>query len=210
MSNLLQQLNREMSTTVAQVWSSLAQIKNGRGGAGAGTIWHRDGLVVTNAHVIRQHPTPTVILPDGRSLPGRVLAQDTQRDLAALAVEATNLPTIELGASQQLRPGDWVMALGHPWGVLGAATAGIVIDTGQPLELPRHRGELIQVSLHLRPGHSGGPMVDVRGRLVGINTMIAGPEVGLAIPLHTVKEFLRETLGSPVTGALESATGVGR
>jgi S1-C subfamily serine protease len=89
---------------------------------------------------------------------------------------------------------------------LGAVTAGIVIDTGQPPELPRYRGELIQVSLHLRPGHSGGPMVDVAGRLVGINTMIAGPEVGLAIPLQTVKEFLRQTLGSPVATALAPAS----
>jgi len=206
MSSSLQQLNQEMSTTVEQVWSSLVQINNGRGGAGAGTIWHPDGLVVTNAHVLQQHPNPTVTLPDGQSLPARRLAQDSQRDLAALAVEAANLPTIELGDSRRLRPGDWVLALGHPWGVLGAATAGIVIDTGQPPELSRYRGELIQVSLHLRPGHSGGPMVDVAGRLVGINTMIAGPEVGLAIPLHIVKEFLRETLGSPVTTALEPAS----
>jgi S1-C subfamily serine protease len=125
-------------------------------------------------------------------------------------VEAANLPTIELGNSQQLRPGDWVMALGHPWGVLGAATAGIVIDIGQPPEMPRYRGKLIQVSLHLRPGHSGGPMVDVRSRLVGINTMIAGPEVGLAIPLHTVKEFLQETLGSPVATVLEPGSGARR
>ena len=150
--------------------------------------------MITNAHVLQQYPTPNVILPDGRTLPARVLAQDTKRDLAALAITANGLPTIELGNSNQLQPGQWVLAMGHPWGVLGAVSAGIIIDTGQPPEIPGYQGELIQVSLHLRPGHSGGPLVDTQGRLVGINTMIAGPEVGLAIPLHVVKNFLREKL----------------
>ena len=194
MSNLWQQLNQDMSATVEKIRPSLVQIKNGRGGAGAGTIWHQDGLVITNAHVLQQYPTPNVILPDGRTLPARVLAQDTKRDLAALAITANGLPTIELGNSNQLQPGQWVLAMGHPWGVLGAVSAGIIIDTGQPPEIPGYQGELIQVSLHLRPGHSGGPLVDTQGRLVGINTMIAGPEVGLAIPLHVVKNFLREKL----------------
>ncbi len=201
MANLLQQLNEEMATIVANSRASLVQIKNGQGGAGAGTIWHREGLIITNAHVLQQHPNPTVILPDGRALPGRLLADDPGRDLAALAVAANDLPTIGLGNSNQLQPGQWVLAVGHPWGVLGAATAGIVIATGQPPELPGYRGELIQVSLHLRPGHSGGPLVDIAGRLVGLNTMIAGPEVGLAIPVHVVKAFLRERLGSPVVAA---------
>ena len=194
MPNLWQQLNQDMSATVEKIRPSLVQIKNGRGGAGAGTIWHQDGLVITNAHVLQQYPTPNVILPDGRTLPARVLAQDTKRDLAALAITANGLATIELGNSNQLQPGQWVLAMGHPWGVLGAVSAGIIIDTGQPPEIPGYQGELIQVSLHLRPGHSGGPLVDTQGRLVGINTMIAGPEVGLAIPLHVVKNFLREKL----------------
>jgi serine protease Do len=128
-------------------------------------------------------------------LPAHVLAADADRDIAALAVEANHLPTIALGESKQLRPGQWVLALGHPWGVLGAASAGVVIDTGRPPEMPNNRGEFIQVGLHLRPGHSGGPLVDAQGRLVGINTMITGPEVGLAVPVHEVKHFLRQHLG---------------
>jgi serine protease Do len=195
MSNLLQQLNNDMSTTVSNVRHSLVQINNGRGGAGAGTIWHEAGLIITNAHVA-QRETLKVSLPDERTLSARLLAYDVERDLAALAVDANDLPTIELGNSKQLQPGQWVLALGHPWGVPGAVTAGVVINTGPPPEIPT-RGELIQVGLHLRPGHSGGPLVDVHGRLVGINTMIAGPDVGLAIPVHVVKAFLREALGSP-------------
>lgn len=197
MSNVWQQLNGDMSGVVADVQRSLVQISNGRGGAGAGTIWHADGLIITNAHVVAGHQALKVTLPDGRTLPARVLATDSSRDLAALSVEASDLPTITVGDSRQLRPGQWVVAVGHPWGVPGAATAGIVIDTGAPPEMPGGRGEFVQVGLHLRPGHSGGPLVDVEGRLVGLNTMITGPEVGLAIPVHAIKTFLRRALGSP-------------
>jgi S1-C subfamily serine protease len=171
------------------------QITNGQRGAGAGTIWHADGLIVTNAHVVGRRSL-RVTLPDGRTLPARLLARDASRDLAALAVDATGLPTSELGQSKQLQPGQWVLALGHPWGVAGAVTAGVVIGVGPPPEMPLPQRELIQVGLRLRPGHSGGPLVDVHGRLVGINTMMAGPEVGLAVPVHVVKTFLRQALGS--------------
>jgi len=190
---LLQQLNAEMANVVDRVRGSLVQITNGRNGAGAGTIWHPEGLIITNAHVVRR-PSLSVTLPDGRRLPARVLAYDQTLDLAALRVDARNLPTIELGDSKRLQPGDWVLALGHPWGVTGAATAGVVIAVGVPPEMARMGRELVQVSLHLRPGHSGGPLVDVRGRLVGINTLMAGPDVGLAVPVHVVKSFLRSRL----------------
>lgn len=83
------------------------------------------------------------------------------------------------------------MALGHPWGVVGAATAGVVIAVGIPPEMPHLRQALIQVSLHVRPGYSGGPLVDEQGRLLGITTMMAGPDVGLAIPCHVVTGFVQ-------------------
>jgi serine protease Do len=192
-SDLLQQLNSELSDMVEATRRSLVSISNGRRGAGAGTIWHPEGLILTNAHVVQLH-SPQVTLPDGRTTPGRVLAHDTNLDLAALRVDANHLPTIELGQSQRLRPGDWVLALGHPWGVTGAATAGVVIGMGPPPEVGMPERELLHVGLHLRPGHSGGPLVDIEGRLVGINTMMAGPDVGMAVPVHVVKSFLRQSL----------------
>lgn len=195
MSRLLRQLNQELENAVEKARPSLVQISNGRG-AGAGTIWHPEGLILTNAHITHRHRNLQATLPDGRRLPARLLAEDTDRDLAALAVDATQLATIKLGQSQTLQPGQWVVAIGHPWGVLGAVTAGVVIDTGPPSEQPFSNREFIQVGLHLRPGHSGGPLVDSSGRLVGINTMMAGPDVGLAVPLHVVKAFLRQRLGS--------------
>jgi len=194
MENLLDRLNAELSEVVDAAERSLVQITNGSRGAGAGTIWHADGLIITNAHVVR-HRHPQVTLPDGRRFPARVLAYDAGLDVAALAIDAHDLPTIEPGDSRSLRPGDWVMALGHPWGVLGAATAGTVIGVGPSPEGIAGGRDLVQVSLHMRPGHSGGPLIDVRGRLTGINAMIAGPDVGFAVPVHVVRDFLRRALG---------------
>jgi len=194
MNHLLATLNNEMSAVIQRVQQSLVQVQNGRRGNGAGTIWHSDGLILTNAHVV-QRRQPQVTLWDGRSYPSQLLAYDEKRDLAALAIQAEELTTIELGNSKTLRAGDWVIAAGHPWGITGAVSAGAVIAMGVPLELPHYPGELVQVGLQLRPGHSGGPLVDGHGRLLGINTMIAGPQVGLVIPVHIVAAFLKENLG---------------
>jgi serine protease Do len=191
---VLLELNADLSNVVARVQRSLVHIHNGKQGSGAGTIWHPQGLIVTNAHVAGRGLLK-IDLPDGRALPAQILARDSDSDLAALRVEASDLPSIQLGDSRRLRPGEWVMAVGHPWGVPGAATAGVVIGMGaQWPEMPRNGRDWVVVSLHMRPGHSGGPLVDVRGRLVGINTMINGPDVGVAIPVHVVVEFLRQAL----------------
>ena len=205
-TNLLKQIDADLSAVVEQVRGSLVEISNGRRGHGAGTIWHPDGLIVTNAHVVHVQ-SPKVTLPDGQELPARLLAHDPALDVAALKVDASNLPTVALGDSTKLRAGEWVLALGHPWGVEGAATGGIVIGVGSEWpELPRPGrgdsrvsrsqtgGEWLVASLHLRPGHSDGPMVDAHGRLVGINTMMAGLGVGVAVPVHVVKRFLQDVM----------------
>lgn len=193
-----QQLNADLAAAVSDARRGLVQITNGRSGAGAGTIWHPAGLVVTNAHVVARHHGLHVTLPGGETLPARVIAADADRDLAALVVEADDLPTIALGDSRTVFPGQWVTAIGHPWGILGAATGGIVIAVGADLpEAPRPGGhEWIVVDLHMRPGHSGGPLVDEQGRLIGINTMIAGPDVGFAVPVHAVAAFLKRHLSA--------------
>ncbi|RME99485.1 MAG: hypothetical protein D6768_14955 [Chloroflexi bacterium] len=107
-----------------------------------------------------------------------------------MAVDERNLPVITLGSAKGLQPGELVLALGHPWGVKGAVSAGPVINVGLPPKNPRLTQEYVQAGLQLRPGHSGGPLVDTAGRLVGVNTLITGPEVGLAVPVYTVKQFL--------------------
>jgi serine protease Do len=193
---MLRELNDGLAAVAANARRSLVQVASGPG-SGAGTIWHSDGLIVTNAHVIGHGPIK-VALPDGRSFPAKVLTSDDDLDLAALYIEANNLPTIEPGSSKALQAGQWVIALGHPWGVIGGSTAGIVIGSGAEFpEMPANGREWIVVSLHLRPGHSGGPLLDSDGRLIGINTLITGPDVGFAIPAHVVKHFLRQQLGTP-------------
>ena len=198
MSNLLQQLNTELGGLVETARRSLVQVHSGTSGVGAGTVWHPDGLIITNAHVVRNR-SPKVILPDGDARRARVLALDQERDLAALVVEAPQLAAIELGRSRDLRPGEWVLALGHPWSVPGAATGGVVIGTGTDLpDIPLSGQDWVAISLPLRPGNSGGPLVDASGRLVGVNTMMVGPEVGMAVPVDAVKAFLKQALSTTV------------
>jgi len=184
------------------VLRSVVQVRDSARGAGAGTIWHNDGLIITNAHVARGGALQ-VALYDGRVLNATVIARDDKRDLAALSIEANDLPTIPLGNSAQLLAGQWVMALGHPWGVMNATTGGVVIGVGKNLpELPGMRQDWVVADLHLRPGNSGGPMVDVAGRLIGVNTLMTGPGVGVAVSVDAAKQFLRDVLGTPTADAV--------
>jgi serine protease Do len=194
MVRLQDSLNVELAGVVEKVRRSLVKVRHGRHGTGAGTVWHAQGLIVTNAHVVGRGPVK-VDLPDGRTFPAQIMAVDPERDLAALRVEVEGLSTIQLADSHAVRSGQWVTALGHPWGVQGAATSGVIIGMGKEWpEMPRSRHDWLVVGLHLRPGHSGGPLVDVRGRLLGVNAMINGPDVGLAIPVHVVVGFLKQSL----------------
>jgi len=192
---LVDSINDQLAAVVAEARRSLVQVHSAGQGNGAGTILHADGLIVTSAHVV-QRRSPEVTLADGQTMPGRLLAYDEQLDLAVVAVDANNLPTIPLGNGKQLRAGQMVVALGHPWGIIGATTAGMVITVGRPMGGIPYDGEMIQVGCWLRPGHSGGPMVDGQGKLVGINTMISGPKVGMAVPIQVVKRFLKQALGA--------------
>lgn len=191
----IEELDAERNRQIVVAQQATVQIRASRGSHGAGTIVHGDGLVITNAHVVRGR-SPEIVLSNGDRFQGRLLSYDERTDLAAISVESESLPTLTFGNSRLVRPGSLVVALGHPWGVVGAATAGMVISVGYPVERLPYDGELIQVGLHLRPGHSGGPLINDEGEVVGINTMIAGPHVGLAIPAVTVARFLQETLGS--------------
>jgi serine protease Do len=190
MSKFMKQLDDDLAAVVAKTQESLVQISNGPRGQGAGVIWSSEGLILTNAHVLRRRSLQ-VTLADGRKLPLEILAIDRKNDLAFLHVSAESLHAIERRDSRNLQPGEWVFAMGHPWGVAGAASGGVVIGMGSQLpENPRPNQEWIAVNLPLRPGHSGGPLVDIRGRLVGINAIMAGYSVGLAIPVHVAETFL--------------------
>lgn len=187
----LQNLNNDLAALIDNARASLVEIRNGHG-AGAGVIVRADGLIVTNAHVIGRRGL-RAILPDKRELPARLIAYDREHDLAALSIDANNLRAIEFGDSKNLKPGTWVMSIGHPWGVHDAATAGIVIACGADLpEFQTGGREFVVADVHMRPGHSGGAMIDSEAKLIGVNVMINGPDVGMAVPAHVVQNFLRE------------------
>lgn len=160
-----------------------------RGGNGAGVVWRPDGLIVTNRHVVRGDGAD-IVLADGRRFAARVEARHPERDLALLKVEADDLPAVAVGDSSRVRPGQLVLAIGHPLGFRGAVTAGIVVAAGQAAtpEGPR-TGDWLQTDVTLMPGNSGGPLVDARGRVVGINTMVNGA-LSLAIPSQAVENFV--------------------
>ncbi|HVU12563.1 MAG TPA: trypsin-like peptidase domain-containing protein [Phototrophicaceae bacterium] len=197
MASIFEQLNGALAGVLDNVAASVVQVRDESRGAGAGTIWHADGLIITNAHVV-QHGPLKVALHDGRVLNARVIARDDQRDLAALSIDARDLPTIQVGSARHLQPGQWVMAVGHPWGVTNAATEGVLIGVGHQTELPGVHHDWIVADLHLRPGNSGGPLVDINGRMIGVNTLMTGPGVGVAVSVDSVKEFLKGALGSSV------------
>ncbi len=195
------ELSDALSGVAGRIRRSLAVVHNGRRGAGAGVVWRSSGLIVTNNHVIA-HGKPRVTLDDGREFPARILAQDAEIDLALLQIEANELPAAPIADSRSLRVGQMVMAIGHPWGQRAFLTRGIVSGMSQA-ETGGKRGSVpvIRSDVHLAPGNSGGPLINASGGVVGINTMIVGGDISLAIPSHLVESFVQEVLGEPA-GAL--------
>lgn len=155
-------------------------------GAGSGVIWSADGLIVTNAHVIRSS-RPAVQLWDGREFRATVVSRDSRRDLAQLRIQGADLPAASSSDSSRLRPGELALAIGNPMGFIGALATGVIHAVGPLRGLGSQTW--VQADLRLAPGNSGGPLADAHGRIVGINTMVAG-RLALAVPSNAVREFL--------------------
>ena len=158
----------------------------GARGNGSGVIWSADGAIITNAHVARASQI-RVQLWDGREFDAALVSRDTRRDLAELRISAANLPAASPADSSQVRPGELAIAIGNPLGFVGALTTGVVHAVG-PL---RRLGSepWVQADVRLAPGNSGGPLADAHGRVIGINTMVAG-SLALAVPSNAVTNFL--------------------
>ncbi len=165
----------------------VVQVQSSRGrGAGAGFVWSSDGSVMTNHHVVAGSGRVHVVLADDRSYGVEVVGQSRRLDLAMLRLldaPAEDLPTLPVGDSDTLRVGELVFAVGNPWGRRGAVTAGIVSGLGTAGR-PFGRARYIQSDAYLAPGNSGGPLVNARGEVVGVNAMIFGG-LSLAIPINT-------------------------
>ncbi len=165
---------------------------HGEGGLGSGLIIDPSGVILTNAHVVRDGREITVRLHDGREYKATKVHADTKADLAVLRIEgADNLTAAKLGDSDEAEVGDWVLALGNPFGLEGTVTAGIVSAKGRGIGL-NERESFIQTDAAINPGNSGGPLVNLDGEVIGINTAISSSSggnegVGFAIPINLAK-----------------------
>ena len=170
-------------------------------GTGSGFIVSADGHVITNAHVVEGANMVSVTLKDGRTLEGKVVGIDPVTDVAAVKIEANGLPTVTLGKSKQLVPGEWAIAIGNPLGLDNTVTAGIVSAIGRSstqVGIPDRRVQFIQTDAAINPGNSGGPLLNDRGEVIGINTAIRADAQGLgfAIPIETGWKIAQELFKS--------------
>lgn len=181
------------------------------GGTGSGFIISKEGYIVTNHHVVAQADEVIVRLSDRREFDATVIGTDQRSDLALLQVDANDLPFLQLGKSSELKVGEWVLAIGSPFGLDYSVTAGIVSAKGR--SLPTERGEnyvpFIQTDVAINPGNSGGPLFNLQGEVVGVNSQIftrSGGSIGLsfAIPAKVVKNIIEqlEVNGEVVRGWL--------
>lgn len=217
-------LSEAVASVAQRVRSSVVQVRAGRGGMGSGVIWQvgepdaqgeSTATIITNAHVVgaARDGGLSIRLDDGREVAATVNAIDPGSDLASLRIKASNIQPLEVGDSSKLRVGELVLAVGNPFGQLGAVTVGVIsaragvdpdVDV-EPADAPGSRQRrwdvprlgLIHADIRLYPGNSGGPLTDAFGRVVGINAMIGGG-LAFAIPSRTVRQFLEEAdQGSP-------------
>ncbi|HLX59411.1 MAG TPA: trypsin-like peptidase domain-containing protein [Ktedonobacteraceae bacterium] len=178
----------------------------GRGG-GTGIIIDNDGRMLTNNHVVaRDDAKVEVLLADGRSFPAVVLQRNPRLDLALLKIDGDDLKTLSIGDSTKLRVGEWVFAIGHPWGQRWVVTAGIVSSIRTAKLADDLTTHYIQSDVGLAPGNSGGPLLNADGQVVGINAMIFGGDLSVAIPGSVVSDWLSELPARRVTLGIEILT----
>ena len=166
-------------------------------GTGSGFILSENGDLLTNAHVVGDTDTVQVTLKDGRTFEGRVVGVDPITDVAVVKIPENKLPTVKLGNSQNLIPGQWAIAIGNPLGLDNTVTIGIISATGRTsaqVGVPHKRVSFIQTDAAINPGNSGGPLLNAQGEVIGVNTAIRADAQGLgfAIPIETAARVAQE------------------
>ncbi len=171
-------------------------------GSGSGFLYDEEGHIVTNYHVIEDAEELSASLANGESYPAEVVGIDPTNDLAVIRIDANELPApISLGGSDSLRVGQFVVAIGNPFGLERTLTVGVISSLGRVIKGPDDRfiGEVIQTDAAINPGNSGGPLLDLRGRVIGVNSQIVSPSqanagVGFAVPSNTVRRVVPELI----------------
>lgn len=172
-------------------------------GSGSGIVYDQEGHIITNFHVIEDADELLVTLPDETTVSAEVVGADPSNDLAVLKVDASPelLHPVPLGESGDLRVGQFVIAIGNPFGFERTLTVGVVSALGRVIESPDERfiGEIIQTDAAINPGNSGGPLLDLTGRVIGVNTAIFSPSqasagIGFAVPVDTVRRVVPELI----------------
>jgi S1-C subfamily serine protease len=195
--------SRIVTAVAAEVTPHVAALqvtgRDGRGGAGSAVVVSADGLLLTNAHVVGQSARGRAVFGDGSEAEVDVVGADPLSDLAVVRARSATPPPAVLGSAENLRVGQLVVAVGNPLGLAGSVTAGVVSGLGR--SLPTRDGrtarvveDVIQTDAALNPGNSGGALADARGRVVGINTAVAGWGLGLAVPVNDTSRRIVETL----------------
>ncbi|MEZ0343595.1 MAG: DegQ family serine endoprotease, partial [Caldimicrobium sp.] len=166
-------------------------------GAGSGFIISKDGYIVTNNHVVEKAQKITVKLLDGRVFQGKVVGTDPFSDVALIKVDANNLPTLPLGNSDMIRVGEWVIAIGNPFGLTHTVTVGVVSAKGRSGIGVTDIEDFIQTDAAINPGNSGGPLLNLKGEVIGMNTAIFSRSggymgIGFAIPINIVKTVVEQ------------------
>lgn len=171
-------------------------------GTGSGFVYDEAGHIVTNYHVIEDAEELSVTLADGETYSAEVVGEDPSNDLAVIRIEAQALPQpISLGDSESLRVGQFVVAIGNPFGLERTLTVGVISSLGRVIRGPENNfiGEVVQTDAAINPGNSGGPLLDLKGRVIGVNSQIVSPSqanagVGFAVPADTVQRVVPELI----------------
>jgi serine protease Do len=170
-------------------------------GTGSGFVFDAQGLIMTNAHVVDKADQVTVLLKDGRQFKGKVLGEDPLTDIAVIKIQASNLPTVRLGDSKALQPGEWAIAIGNPLGLDNTVTVGIISATGRSgadIGISDRRVRFIQTDAAINPGNSGGPLLNAAGQVIGVNTaIIQGAQgLGFSIPIDSAQAIAQQLVKS--------------
>jgi serine protease Do len=167
-------------------------------GQGSGVIFSKEGYILTNEHVISNAREIKIVLPDGRELEAEVIGADPLNDLAIVKIKTENLPLAKLGDSDKLKPGEFCIAIGNPFGLQNTITFGVISALGRNIGVDPERilENLIQTDAPINPGNSGGPLINLAGEVIGINNSIIpyAQGIGFAVPINTAKEIIDELI----------------